>query len=100
MRIIIIRVIIMSCGSCKYKELILKKKDIDFSSKTVERLNKTVSRKIECFAQMMCEPCESFRWALESGDVLIGGTQSTCGEKFIFLSYQNQNFVVPYIDLH
>ena len=90
----------MSCNDCSYKELILNRKEIDFSPSTVLRLKRTVLRKIDCVAQMLCEPQEAFRQAVECGAVKIGGAQTPCGKKYIYLAYQNQNFVVPYIDIH
>ena len=100
MRIIIIRIIFMSTSECSYKELILNRKEIDFSKNTIFRLKCAVLKNIECIARMLCEPKADFQHAVETGAVKIGGAQTPCGKKLIYLAYQNQNFVVPYIDVH
>ena len=90
----------MSCGTCQLKELILNQKEIDFSPTTIDRLKRAVLRNIECVARAICEPIDILQQAVQSGAVDIGGVQTPCGKKLIYLRYQNQNFVVPYIDLH
>lgn len=90
----------MSCYNLQYKELILSQKEIDFSPATIDRLKRAVLRNIECVARAVCEPSENFRLAIQSGAVNIGGAQTPCGKKLIYLRYQDQNFVVPYIDIH
>ncbi len=100
MRIIIIRINNMPDADNCPKELILNRKEIDFSSSTVTRLKKAVLRKIEWVARLVCEPTSTFQRAVECGEVRIGGAQTACGKKLIYMAYQDQNFVVPYIDVH
>ncbi|MDW3095312.1 MAG: hypothetical protein R8G33_06555 [Gammaproteobacteria bacterium] len=96
MIIILIRIIAMVDNLKSEIEIIINRKDIDFDSHTVNKLKKSLITHIETVSLAVCESPETFKRAIEKGLVKIGGYQSQCGKKLIYMHFDNYDYVIPY----
>lgn len=100
MRIILIRINIMSCDLCSNGELIISNKDVDYSKPTVDLLIKNMLSQIDVVANALCECPRQFKSMLESGQVRVGGYQASNGTRLIYLHFQKYDYLIPYMVNH
>lgn len=100
MRIILIRITIMSCNLCHDGELIISNKDVDYSRSTVELLTKNMLLQIDLVARALCECPSQFKAMLETGQVKVGGYQATDGNRLIYLHFRKYDYLIPYMINH
>ncbi len=100
MRIIIIRIHIMSLPAFRQDEIILRRQDIDFSCSTVQKLRKTLLTQLELVAHAICETPQALKHALEQDRVVLGACDSQHGQNLIYIHLNEHDYVVPYIVSH
>jgi hypothetical protein len=100
MRIILIRINIMSCDLCSDGELTISSKDVDYSKSTVELLTKNLISQIDIVAKALCECPGQFKSMLEAGQVKVGGYQAANGSRLIYLHFRQYDYLIPYMITH
>lgn len=100
MRIIIIRIIDMLSSKPKITELVISRKDIDFSKHTVEKLTRNLLNQIEIVSKALCESPTTLKNAINGGQVKIGAYDSDCGSSWIYINMHNHNYVIPCVHTH
>ncbi len=78
-------------------EIILNRRDIDFSADTVAKLSKNLLSQIEIVARALCEKPSTLKPAIEQGRVKMGTYQPSDGQKMIYIHLNNHDFVIPYV---
>ncbi len=81
-------------------EIVLSKRDIDFSASTVNKITKNLLNQIEQVSQAICESPQTFKLAIEQGRVVIGAYSTSYGNKLIYIHFDEHDYVVPYIVNH
>ncbi|MFK7794891.1 MAG: hypothetical protein AB8B89_06045 [Gammaproteobacteria bacterium] len=81
-------------------EIILDRRDIDFSAATVSKLSKNLLTQIEIISRALCETPATLRPAIEQGKIKMGTYQASCGQKMIYIHLNNHDFVIPYMTNH
>ncbi len=81
-------------------ELVISRNDIDFSKSTINKLTKSLLKHIDIASKAICETPSALKSAIESGRVIIGGYQSNCGYRWIYINLNNYNYVIPCIVTH
>ncbi len=82
------------------KELVIQRKDIDFSASTVERLKRNLLSQIDMAASALCESPLALKSALENGLAKLGSYETDNGSLWIYVHLNNHNYVIPYIRHH
>lgn len=90
----------MSFAAHENTEIVIRPKDIDFSAATTKKLTNSLLQHIDIASTAICESPIALKTAIESGRVKIGGYQSNCGFRWIYINLNNHNYVIPYIVTH
>lgn len=100
MRIIIICIKGMIKDLTKINELVICRKDIDFSAKTVELLTRNLLNQIDIVSRALCESPLSLRNAIKNHQVKVGAYKCSHGNRWVYIHLNSHNYIIPYVVNH
>ena len=67
---------------------------------TVNRLTKTLLKQTELVSRAICESPQTFKYAIEQGQVVLGAYHAINGDHLIYIHFNDHDYVVPYVVTH
>lgn len=81
-------------------ELVICRRDIDFSSKTVALLTRNLLCQIDIVSRALCESPLSLRQAIQNNRVKVGAYKCARGNRWVYIHLNDHNYIIPYVVNH